>query len=107
MARPAATYRGARRNAARADLTQMPRFTVVKERGISGSSRTRIVPLPTPKYSPYLCKPTRFKLMLGADGKPTGWQPIFRKQPQVYPWGAPSRKARAWSRIRRRMPSAL
>lgn len=79
MARAAETYRGARRNAARANRVAMVKFTTVASKTPQGS---RVQALPPPRYMPYFCKPPRIRF--------APWGEIqvpytdLRKQPRVY-----------------------
>jgi hypothetical protein len=96
MARPAATYRGARSASARASKTPMVKFTVIKElvpgtgESTGDQECSRIVALPEPRYMPYFCKEPRIKFGLFQVGPVPSPADVtvpytdLRKQPRVY-----------------------
>jgi len=91
MARPAATYRGARCASARASKTPMVKFTVAVESiDPEGKKKCRVVALPEPRYMPYFIKAPRIKFGIFQVGPVPSPADVtvpytdLRKQPRVY-----------------------
>lgn len=92
MARPAATYRGARCASAHANKTPMQKLTTeVISIDEDGVKTCRVVPLPEPRTIPYFCKKPRTKFgtfqvgpVPSAAADVTVPYTDLRKQPRVY-----------------------
>ncbi len=76
MARPASTYRAARRNAGNGI-----RLTVI--RSDHPMQRSRLERMPEPRYVPYVCRPPVWKMQMGPDGLPVPVK-VARRQPKTY-----------------------
>lgn len=83
MARPAATFRGFRRNAWRIARPRAPFVRIVIISRQSNRIPPRIELMPPPRYVPYRCKRVRIKWTTGGAFMNMPYTDL-RKQPRVY-----------------------